>query len=116
MTIQIRAIAPVTSTALPHEAFIAPMNNSSTTVTWAILERGPDSVEDYFDSALAVPDLIRIAQEAEADGVDALVINCMADPGLAALRQAVSIPGFGAGQVGFHRPQCWVRDFPSCRS
>lgn len=65
----------------------------------AFLESGPPSVESRVDEAYALPDLIRIARQAEADGMDAVVIDCMADPGLATLREAVRIPVIGVAQT-----------------
>lgn len=63
---------------------------------------GPASIEGALDEALAVPGLLPLAREAEADGADALVIDCMGDPGLDALREAVGIPVLGAGQTSMH--------------
>jgi allantoin racemase len=43
--------------------------------------------------------MIALALEAERDGVDALVIDCMGDPGLGPLREAVEIPVLGVAQT-----------------
>ncbi|MCL5256219.1 MAG: aspartate/glutamate racemase family protein [Chloroflexi bacterium] len=56
------------------------------------IDNGPPSIECEFDEALAVPDMINKAIEAEREGADAIIINCMQDPGLKACREAVSIP------------------------
>jgi allantoin racemase len=41
------------------------------------------------------------ARWAETNGYDAIVVNCMVDPGLVDLRRAVSIPVIGAGRAAF---------------
>jgi allantoin racemase len=69
-------------------------------VTHSYLEMGPASIESVFDDALCVPDTIRRAVEAERAGADAIVIDCMCDPGLAACREAVRIPVLGPLQTG----------------
>jgi allantoin racemase len=71
-------------------------------VTSSYLEIGPASIESEFDEALSVPDTIRKAVEAERAGAHAIVIDCMGDPGLAACREAVSIPVLGPCQTAAH--------------
>jgi allantoin racemase len=71
-------------------------------VTSSYLEIGPASIESEFDEALSVPDTIRRAVEAERAGAHAIVIDCMGDPGLAACREAVSIPVLGPCQTAAH--------------
>lgn len=66
------------------------------------VETGPASIEGALDEALAVPGLLVQARAAEAEGAQALVVDCMGDPGLDALREAVGIPVLGAGQTGMH--------------
>jgi allantoin racemase len=48
---------------------------------------------------MAVPGMIATALQAERDGAHALVIGCMSDPGLDALREAVAIPVIGLAQT-----------------
>lgn len=66
------------------------------------LKEGGVSVETYFDDYLAVPGIINAALEAEEEGIDALIIDCFADPGLHAVREVVSIPVIGAGESCMH--------------
>ncbi len=49
---------------------------------------------------LAAPGVVDAALAAEADGIEALVIDCMLDPGLEAAREAVAIPVIGCGEAG----------------
>lgn len=66
------------------------------------LKRGTASIEAEFDSALAAPEVMRLAREAEADGVDACTIACFTDPGLSGARELVSIPIVGEGEASLH--------------
>ncbi len=64
------------------------------------LDKGPASVESAVDEVLAAPGVVDAAIASERDGAQALVIDCMLDPGLEAAREAVSIPVIGAGEAG----------------
>lgn len=66
------------------------------------LRRGTNSIEAEFDSTLAAPEVMRLAREAEADGVDACTIACFTDPGLTGARELVSIPIVGEGEAALH--------------
>lgn len=64
------------------------------------LDKGPASVESAVDEVLAAPGVVDAAIRAERDGADAIVIDCMLDPGIDAAREVVSIPVIGAGEAG----------------
>ncbi len=66
------------------------------------LREGPASIESAFDDALAAPGVVAAALEAEAEGADAVIIDCMGDPGLDAAREAVNIPVLGPGEASMH--------------
>lgn len=66
------------------------------------LDRGPASLESAYDDALAVPDTVAKVRQAEREGADAVIINCMADPGLKAAREVVSIPVIGPCEASMH--------------
>lgn len=72
------------------------------TVSAVPLRRGTHSIECGFDSTLAAPEVLRLAQEAEADGVDACTIACFTDPGLWGARERVNIPIVGEGEAALH--------------
>jgi len=63
---------------------------------------GTRSIESEYDMALAQPDVIRLAREAEKDGIDACTIACFGDPGGAGAKEAVSIPVIGEGEAAMH--------------
>ncbi len=71
-------------------------------ISQANILQGPTSIESAFDEVLCAPGLLARALQAQAEGVQALVIDCFADPGLEALREAVSIPVIGPGQSAMH--------------
>jgi allantoin racemase len=66
------------------------------------LDKGPASIESAYDEAVAVPDILSRVRAAEEGGMDAVVLDCMADPGLEAAREAVFIPVVGPAQVSMH--------------
>ena len=63
------------------------------------LENGPASVESAVDEVLAAPGVVDAALRAENEGANAVVIDCMLDPGLDAAREAVGIPVIGCGEA-----------------
>ncbi|MDF2678968.1 MAG: hydrogenase expression protein HupH [Brevibacillus sp.] len=62
------------------------------------LDYGPASVEGEYDEALAIPNLLEKAMEAQNDGCDGVISLCFADPGVKAAREVVDIPVVGAGE------------------
>lgn len=63
---------------------------------------GPASIESAHDAGLVVPELIRLAPQAERRGIKAIIIGCYSDPGLDALRELVSVPVIGPGAASLH--------------
>lgn len=63
---------------------------------------GPRTIECEVDTALAVPPTLECIRRAEADGADAIVIDCMGDPGLRPGRELVRIPVIGPAQASMH--------------
>ena len=66
------------------------------------ISQGPTSLESQFDDALCVPAVLEKVITAERNGFSAVVVACMADPGLAACREAVSIPVIGTAEAAMH--------------
>jgi allantoin racemase len=73
-----------------------------TVVRVITLDWGTASIESYRDEALVVPDILTHAVRAEGKGADAVIIDCMGDPGLYAARELVSIPVVGPAQASMH--------------
>lgn len=62
---------------------------------FTFIDQGPTLILNSYDQVFAAPGVVLKAQEAEAKGADAIVINCAADTGIQACREAVSIPVIG---------------------
>lgn len=98
----IHVITPISTAGFRNSDDFKVCERSDLEVTHSTLERGPASIESEFDEALAIPDTIRCAIEAERAGADAIIIDCMGDPGIASCREAVSIPVLGPCQTSLH--------------
>lgn len=62
-------------------------------------EDGPASIESAYEEYLSVPAAVAALGEAEAEGVDAVIVGCFDDPGVDALRElstATLVVGPGA--------------------
>ena len=71
------------------------------TVIEAVTGEGtPASIEGHADEAMAVPAMLDLIRVGEARGVDAYVIACFDDPGLAAAREVARGPVVGICQAG----------------
>ena len=102
MTKNIRIITPVTTKGIRSLDDVAPLERPDLTFSHTLLDSGPASIESEYDEALAVPDTIAKTIAAEQDGADAVVIDCMGDPGLQPAREVVSIPVLGPCETSMH--------------
>lgn len=59
------------------------------------IQAGPYTIQCEYDEAMAQPEIIRLCQKAEAEGVQGIFVNCFGDPGVRAAREVTSIPVFG---------------------
>lgn len=98
----IELITPVITRGVRTLDDVQPLLRPDLRITHSLLDRGPSSIESRLEEALAGPDTVRKAVQAEANGADAIVIDCMGDPGLHACREMVSVPVLGAGQTAMH--------------
>ena len=73
--------------------------SKDTEIHVASLEKGPASIESAYDEALAVPGILELVAKAEKKGFDAVIIDCMGDPGLEPAREIVDIPVVGSCQA-----------------
>jgi allantoin racemase len=72
-------------------------------ITTHFPQKGTESVDTHsYDLALNIPYILERVKEAEEGGYDAVVIDCMADPGLDAARELVNIPVVGANESSCH--------------
>jgi allantoin racemase len=96
-----RVVTPITAGEFGREAIpdILAVARADNQVDHVQIDRGPASIESEFDEALAIPATLEKIVEAARAGIDAVVINCMGDPGLYPARQLVSIPVVGPFQA-----------------
>src|SRR5699024_8832212 len=59
------------------------------------LDYGPESIESEYDEALSVPNFLEKAQQAEEEGYQGIISNCLGDPGVKAAREILDIPVVG---------------------
>jgi allantoin racemase len=101
---KIRAVTPVITESFGPmilEEF-RQVARPDTEISNVFLKSGPASVESAYDESMAIPDVIDRVREAEAEGMDAVIINCFGDPGLDAAREVVSIPVVGPCEASMH--------------
>ena len=68
---------------------------SETEIDTVGIDKGPASIESRYDEIFAMPEIVKRVKEAEADGVDACIINCFGDPGVRSSREVVNITVLG---------------------
>lgn len=73
-----------------------------TRISVVSLEWGTASIESQRDEVLIAPGVLSNVVDAERAGADAVIIDCMADPGLHAARELVDIPVVGPAQASMH--------------
>jgi allantoin racemase len=108
---KIHVVAPITTPGLSTAEDFAPFARPDTEVGHSILTEGPPSVESRLDEALAAPGVLVRALQAERDGADAVLIDCMGDPGLAAAREVTSTLVLGPAQTALHVASLLAQNF-----
>jgi allantoin racemase len=99
MTIHIRVVTPITTQGFRTQEDATTLRSEGVTVDFVNIDTGPASIECEYEIMLAQPATIARVVEAERQGADAVVIDCMGDPGLFAARECVSIPVLGPMQT-----------------
>jgi len=65
-------------------------------------DTGPESIEGFYDEAIALPGLLAEVSRGETRGVDGHVLACFDDTGLDAARALARAPVVGMGEAAFH--------------
>jgi allantoin racemase len=99
---RIHVVTPISTPGFTEAADFEPIARADTEVGHSELDAGPASIESEFDEALALPDTIAKIMQAEREGADAVIIDCMGDPGMGAGREVTSIPVLGPAQTSMH--------------
>ena len=100
--IDVRVLSPITTKGFRRPSDLKALEYDGVVVSHSQIEHGPASIESEYEIAMSVPGTIAKAIEAEREGADAIVIDCMGDPGLRAVREVVSIPVLGPAQTAMH--------------
>ena len=100
--IDIRVVSPITTKGFRKDSDLLPLGGEIFKVSASQIEIGPASIESEFDEAMCQPDTILKIIDAEKEGCDGVVIDCMGDPGLQAARECVTIPVIGPCETAMH--------------
>ncbi len=83
------------------EGVIKRISRPETEYTVKSIAHGPESLESFYDEALATPYTIESVKEANRDGFDAVILAAFCDPGIEALKEISDIPVFGLEECSF---------------
>ena len=110
---KIRVIIPTTteSEVPKEEQTFQAIAGPGTEVSVVCLDHGSDSVENDFDIALALPDILSKVEQAEREGIQAVIIFCMTDLGSQEARRFASIPVIGPAEASFHYATLLAHNF-----
>ena len=100
--INVRVVSPITTKGFRKDSDFDTIRNSDLNISHSQIEIVPASIETEFDEAMCQPDTILKIIDAENEGCDAAVIDCMGDPGLKGARECVSIPVVGPCETAMH--------------
>lgn len=98
----VHVVIPITTQGFRDTALLQEVAGPDVTVTQSQISEGPASIECDLDEALAAPGVAQRAMEAEQAGADAVIIDCMGDPGLEPARELVGIPVLGPCLTSMH--------------
>jgi allantoin racemase len=75
---------------------------AGTDITAVSPDKGPVSIEGYYDEAYCVPGVIERVMKGAAEGYDGFILACFDDPGLNASRTSVAQPVVGICEAAMH--------------
>jgi allantoin racemase len=99
MAIHIRVVTPIATQGFRSPEDASQLESDGVKVDFVNIETGPASIECNYEIMLSQPGTIARVIEAEREGADAVVIDCMGDPGLFGARECVGIPVLGPMQT-----------------
>ncbi len=102
---RITLLHPVTYHGEPDNDAVIAAQAAGVELEEIYLDEGPEEIVTEIDCADATQQLIANARKAEANGSEGMVINCMSDPALFAVREAVSVPVVGSAEAAIQ----WAR-------
>lgn len=99
MSIHVRVVTPIVTAGWRTGEDVTSLESDGVKVDFSSIDTGTASIECDFEIMLSQPATISKIIEAERQGANAVVIDCMGDPGLAGARECVSIPVLGPMQT-----------------
>lgn len=81
------------------EADLARLARPGVELTYRCTGAGPVAIHSDEDAESAAPFVVQAIVAAAAEGFDAVIVDCTADPGVVAARELVRIPVVGAGEA-----------------
>lgn len=104
MKMKIRLIMPANVSAGDFDklADIRNLIREDVEIDVVALDSGPSSILNQSDMDLLLAGTVDKIIEAQQDGIGAVVIDCMGDPGVAEGRRLVTIPVVGPSQTAMH--------------
>jgi allantoin racemase len=100
---RIAVLTPAIDTgAIDVESALAPLRSTALLIDSFHIAEGPPAINDEADVAACLAGLLSIGVRVAGLGYDAIVVNCMYDPGLTALRAAAAVPVLGPAQTSMH--------------
>jgi len=98
---KIKVIIPVITKDFiePTREEVEKFASKGTEIDIECIEYGTASIECAYDEMLDIPGIIKVAEKAQSEGFDGIITDCMADPGLDAVREKLDIPVVGPGRV-----------------
>lgn len=78
------------------------IKNPGTELTVVCPPEAPPAIESAYDEAMAVPHVLKIVEQAAADGYDAAILACFSDPGLEAAREVTDMLVMGIEESSMH--------------
>ena len=98
---KIKIIVPITTREFEERVRIEvkELASKGTYIEAECLEHGTDSIESMYDEMLCAPGIIKLAEKAQDEGFEGVIINCMGDPALDAVRERLDIPVVGPGRT-----------------
>lgn len=94
---KIRNIIPLVTKDFNQAAIdeVEPVRAPDCEVSYVNITKGAQTITSRYEESLDTPEIIRLAREAEAEGVDGVFINCFGEPAVAMARELLDIPVVG---------------------
>lgn len=100
--VHVRVVSPIVTRGFRKLADLKALEYPGVHLSHAEITTGPGSIESEFEAAISVPGTLLEVLSAEREGVDAVIIDCMGDPGLRPAREVSGMLVVGPCQTGMH--------------